>query len=140
HIGMEHMFRQSRTSIAGWRKHLRDGRLRLSSVLRVPITAVQFHSTPWSRFIWYLICVVCLCVMTKLSWDLSGGKTAAESAKSPTRENAVFLLGCAVAIRFAFNAISHLQTDLLLDALLLLGLLALVQSRFALAGSYWGLS
>src|SRR5205823_6959599 len=62
------------------------------------------------------------------------------SAKSPTRENAVFLLGCAVAIRFAFNAISHLQTDLLLDALLLLGLLALVQSRFALAGSYWGLS
>jgi hypothetical protein len=108
-----------------------------SAFLALPFS---FIPPPWSRFIWYLICVVCLCVMTKLSWDLSGGKTAAESAKSPARENAVFLLGCAVAIRFAFNAISHLQTDLLLDALLLLGLLALVQSRFALAGSYWGLS
>jgi hypothetical protein len=93
-----------------------------------------------SRLAFYLLSLACLCLMTRLAWDLSGGRTDRSSSKSAKAEHATFLLACAIAIKFALNALSHLQTDLVVDALLMLGLLALTQLRFIVAGICWGLS
>lgn len=108
-----------------------------SALAAVPFT---WLSDKVSQLAFYLISLACLCLMTRLAWDLSGGRTDRSSSKSAKAEHATFLLACAIAIKFAFNALSHLQTDLVVDALLMLGLLALTQLRFIVAGLCWGLS
>jgi hypothetical protein len=108
-----------------------------SALAVVPFT---WLSDKASQLVFYLMSLTCLCLMTRLAWDLSGGRTDRSSSKSAKGEHATFLLACAIAIKFAFNALSHLQTDLVVDALLMLGLLALTQVRFIVAGLCWGLS
>jgi Glycosyltransferase family 87 len=108
-----------------------------SALAAVPFT---WLSDKASQLAFYLISLACLCLMTRLAWDLSGARTDRSSSKSAKAEHATFLLACAIAIKFAFNALSHLQTDLIVDALLMLGLLALTQLRFVVAGTCWGLS
>jgi glycosyl transferase family 87 len=108
-----------------------------SALAVVPFTWLS-HKV--SQLAFYLISLACLCLTTRLAWDLSGGRTDRSSSKAAKAEHATFLLACAIAIKFAFNALSHLQTDLIVDALLMLGLLALTQLRFIVAGVCWGLS
>ena len=108
-----------------------------SALAAVPFTWLSHKA---SQLAFYLISLACLCLMTRLAWDLSGARTDRSSSTSAKAEHATFLLACAIAIKFAFNALSHLQTDLVVDALLMLGLLALTQLRFIVAGVCWGLS
>ena len=108
-----------------------------SALAAVPFT---WLSDKASQLAFYLISLACLCLMTRLAWDLSGARTDRSSSKSAKAEHATFLLACAIAIKFAFNALSHLQPDLIVDALLMLGLLSLTQLRFVVAGICWGLS
>ena len=89
-----------------------------SALAVVPFT---WLSDKASQLVFYLMSLTCLCLMTRLAWDLSGGRTDRSSSKSAKAEHATFLLACAIAIKFAFNALSHLQTDLVVDALLMLG-------------------
>ena len=108
-----------------------------SALAAVPFT---WLSDKASQLAFYLISLACLCLTTRLAWDLSGARTDCSSSKFAKAEHTTFLLACAIAIKFAFNALSHLQTDLIVDALLMLGVLALTQLRFVVAGTCWGLS
>jgi len=106
------------------------------------LLAIPFTILPplLSRSIFYLISLACLFLIVRLSWDLSGGCSTSTTNNTPKSEHTIFLLACAAAIRFSFNALSHLQTDLLIYALIALGCLAAVYRRFTWSAIAWGLA
>lgn len=93
------------------------------------------------RAIWYLICVVSLVYMIKVSWRLAGGSRV-EPLSNPVarrrREQVAFLIGHAIALQLTLNALTHLQTDLLIGAMLTAGCVAIVGGKFLRAATWIG--
>lgn len=89
--------------------------------------------TPVARTAWFLICVSSILVMVNVAWKLANargerlfpGQTTAPSLSIWL----IFLVGLAFGARPAFTALLHHQTDLLMDALIFLGMLALARKR-----------
>jgi hypothetical protein len=93
-----------------------------------------------ARGIWYGCCVFSILYLTTKSWRLSGGPRIEAGSDHPAaskEEQAAFLLGHAVVLLpFLLNALSHLQTDILIAALVMAGCGAIVSRRF-LVGATW---
>jgi len=94
-----------------------------------------------SQLLFYLIGVACIVYVVKSAWTLSGGgRLQGDGEKVDRREHLVFLLAMFCAGRFLFNALSHLQTDLLLAALVMAGCVALRTKRCFLSATWIGLA
>ena len=96
-----------------------------------------------ARGIWYLICVASTIYLMRKAWRLAGG-TRVEGGRSAAaagrREQIAFLLGHAIALQFALNALSHLQTDLLIGALIMAGCGLILAGRFYCSAIWIGLA
>jgi hypothetical protein len=91
---------------------------------------------------WYVVNYACLVAIIGIAWRLSGGHRRPSIRREdaiPVAEHVVFFIGCAVAIRYLLNAISHTQTDLVIGAALMAGCLAATRRQFARAAVWWGL-
>ena len=93
-----------------------------------------------ARGIWYGCCVISILYLTTKAWRLSDGppvESGPDHAAAPRREQIAFILGhVVVLLPFLLNALSHLQTDILIAALIMAGCGAIVSRRF-LAGATW---
>jgi len=109
-----------------------------------------FFATPFAlmnarlaRSAWYIISVISLVYLVRKSWQLAGGPPV-EPGKgrpaAPPREQIAFLLGNLIAVQFALNALSHLQSDLLIAALIMAGCGAMMAGRFIRSATWIGLA
>ncbi len=96
-----------------------------------------------ARAIWYLTCALFLVYVVKSSWRAAGGgplePAAGRPAASP-REQVAFLIGQACVLQLALNAVTHLQPDLLIAALVMVGCVAIIRGRFWTAATWLGLA
>lgn len=94
-----------------------------------------------SLFIFYLIGVACLIYTVKSAWSLSGGgRLQGAGQKVEIREHLILIAALFCGGRFLLNALSHLQTDLLIAALVMAGCLALRGKREFWAATWIGIA
>jgi hypothetical protein len=94
-----------------------------------------------SQFIFYVVSCACIVYVVRSAWALSGGgRLEGAGAEVQPKEHLVFLLALFCAGRFLLNALSHLQTDLLVAALVMAGCMALRANRSFVAASWIGLA
>ena len=99
-----------------------------------------FLSAGLSRALWYLINAVCLVLLFRWAWRLSGGGRL-EGDPAPRRgEHLIFLAGLACSLSYAVNCLAHQQNDVVIAALVLGGCVALSRSRRWLAATVFGLA
>jgi hypothetical protein len=92
-----------------------------------------------SRFVWYLVNVVCLVLLWKWAWRLAGGGPL-EGSRGDWRERLACLLGLAVAVRYGFDGLQNQQTDMVIGMLLLGGCLLLIRARPFSSATMFGLA
>jgi hypothetical protein len=92
-----------------------------------------------ARVAWFVINIVCLLLFFRWAWQLSGGKRL-EGKGVDRREWLPAGLGLLGGASYAFNALSHHQTDLVIGALMLGGCLALTRSRSWVSAVCFGLA
>jgi hypothetical protein len=111
-----------------------------SALFHIPFTVLP----AWpGRFIWYLICAGSLIYLCGKSWQLAGGPRLECDRLNPgagRREQIAFVLGQVCALQFILNALTHLQTDLLIAALLTAGCAAIAEFRFFRAATWIGVA
>ena len=108
--------------------------------LNIPLTWIPLRA---ARAIWYILSAACLVYMIWESWRLAGGprlEPLGEYADAKPREHWAFVVGLICALQFALNSLTHLQTDLLIGALLTAGCAAIVTRRFMRAATWIGLA
>ncbi len=94
-----------------------------------------------SVLIFYAISVACFVYVVKSAWSLSGGgRLQGAGERAPSGEHLLFLLALFCAGRFLLDALNHMQTDLLIAALLMAGCLALHANRGFRAATWIGLA
>ena len=96
-----------------------------------------------ARAIWFIISAACLIYMIWESWRLAGGprlEPLGEFADAKPREHWAFILGLVCALQFALNSLTHLQSDLVIGALLTAGCAAIVTRKFIRAATWIGLA
>jgi len=97
-----------------------------------------------ARGIWYLCCVLSILYLTTKTWRLSGGpriEAGSDHPAAPAGEQAAFILGhLVVLLPFLLNALSHLQTDILIAALIAGGCGAIVSKRFFVGATWIGIA
>lgn len=94
-----------------------------------------------SQLLFYLISVACLVYVVKSAWSISGGcRLQGAGAQAEPGEHLIFLLALLCAGRFLLNSLSHLQTDLLIAALVMAGCLALRANRGFVSATWIGLA
>ena len=92
-----------------------------------------------ARGAWFTICAGSLVYLLKSSWRLAGGPRLEPGAGAPAvagREIAASLIGHVIALQFALNALTHLQPDLPIAAMLMAGCAAIGAGRF-MRGATW---
>lgn len=108
--------------------------------LNIPLTWLPLRP---ARAIWFILSAACLIYMIWESWRLAGGprlEPVGEFADAKPREHWAFLLGLVCALQFALNSLTHLQSDLVIGALLTAGCAAIVSRRFMRAATWLGLA
>jgi hypothetical protein len=94
-----------------------------------------------SQLLFYLISAACLIYVVKSSWSASGGgRLQGPGVKVEPREHLIFLLSLFCAGRFLLNALSHMQTDLVIAALVMAGCLTLRAGRGFVSATWIGLA
>ena len=110
-----------------------------SAWLMIPFTLLPITA---ARAIWFVLCAASLLYLIISSWQLAGGPRIERQGNAPAasrREQLAFLVGHACALQLALNGLTHLQTDLLIAALLMAGCRAIVENRFYRAALLIGL-
>jgi hypothetical protein len=108
----------------------------LQAMLAIPFLLFSFWT---SRFSWMLVNFASLILVWRWSWKASGGKSL-ETDKRNWPEIAICLLGLVCGMRFVQDNLDHQQTDLVIGALLMGGVLAFQKSRDFLAATVWGIA
>ena len=98
--------------------------------------AVPFVRLPmWvSNAVFQLVSFAAMILLIRTSWQLSGGRRLSEERDKFQREIWIAILALVCVFRFSSNALAHGQSDLLTGMLLMLGAVAVVNGRPALAG------
>lgn len=91
------------------------------------------------RLAFYLINVASCVVLAVASWRLAGGGRLAVPSRETREDWIVVALAAIVTVPFAWNTLLHQQADLLIDALVAAGMLAVWRSRPILGGVLIGL-
>ncbi len=106
----------------------------------IPFTPLPFRI---ARAIWYLIVAASLVILIKTSWRLANGPRLEGDLKHPPaswREQIAFWIGHACALQLSLNAVTHLQTDLPIAALLVVGCAAIARRRYFRAATWIGVA
>jgi Glycosyltransferase family 87 len=93
-----------------------------------------------SNLLFYALNMACLFFMIRWSWQLAGGGPLQGRAPVARQEHVIMLLGLSCGILFAWNCLSHHQTDLLIGAAMIGGCVALARSRTFLAATCFGVA
>jgi hypothetical protein len=93
-----------------------------------------------ARACWVIITITCFVYFVRKSWQLSGGARLQNNPAAKLDEHLVFLLGMGITLQFALNVFGHLQTDLLIAALLTAGCASMAAGRYVRAGAWIGLA
>ena len=88
-----------------------------------------------ARLAWYAANVACLVLLWRGAWTLSGGGGA-----GGRKEHVIAGLGLACGLIYALSNMDHQQTDLLVSAMLIGGVLALARGRDLTAAALFGVS
>lgn len=104
------------------------------AMLAIPFALLPSDLGIWA---WYLANGAALCVVFRYSWRLAGGDRLANLNE---RERRVFWLGTFLISRYVLAALENQQTDIVITALLLSGVVALERGRKFLGGVWIGLS
>ena len=104
------------------------------ALLGIPFT---FLKHILSRLGWFIIQIIALTMLWKLSWKISGGGSL-NRASSNLIETVICILGLAAGMRYIQGAFGHQQSDILIDALLVAGCYAWQYRRDFLAATVWG--
>jgi hypothetical protein len=104
------------------------------------LMAIPFSYLPafLPRLAWYLVNALCLVLMWRLAWRVSGGGKLQNIERPDWREYVICILGLACAMRFVEDTLEHRQTDLVIGALLFGGCLAWQRRHDWTAASLWG--
>jgi hypothetical protein len=92
-----------------------------------------------ARGLWFLICAGSLVYLMKSAWKLAGGPRMEPGQAAPPvagREIWASLIGQVIALQFALNSLTHVQTDLPIAAMLMAGCAAIEARRF-MRGATW---
>lgn len=89
------------------------------------------------RFLWFLINAAAILGLWRWSWRLSGGRSLRRASR---RENLICLLGILCTTRFIQDGLDHQQTDIVIGAIAIAGILALSRSRPFAAATLWGIA
>jgi hypothetical protein len=103
---------------------------------------VPFAAAPplLGRLVWVGISVWAFVYFVRASWRLSGGAKLENNPHARLDEHLIFLLGLAVTVQFALNVFTHLQTDLLIAALLTAGCASIARRRHLTAAVWIGIA
>ena len=113
--------------------------LHLSAVHRLGRDSFHLPASLGGPRLWYVLNVICMVAMFVWAWQLSGGSRPAGGSLS-RREHLTIGLGLLCGASFAFNALSHTQTDLVIGTLMMGGCVAFSRSRELTAGVGFGLA
>lgn len=93
------------------------------------ILALPFVALPdWAiRLAWYVIDVAAVIVLAVASWRMTGGGRLETPSRASAREWGVVAIGAAIGLPFAVNTLAHQQVDLVIDALVVAGCLAVLR-------------
>ena len=91
------------------------------------------------RLAWYVVDVAAIVALAVAAWRLSGGGTLAAPSRAGRDDWIVVALGAVITTPFAWNTLVHQQADLVIDALVALGALAVLERRPLLGGVLIGL-
>jgi hypothetical protein len=89
---------------------------------------------------WLLVNVICLIAMVRGGWRLAGGGALQGKTRFPVTEHAAAILGFLCGVGYLQNCIAHQQNDLVIGAMLVVGCLALRDSRSLGAATCFGLA
>jgi hypothetical protein len=87
------------------------------------------------KLTWYAVTVFCFIVLCRFSWGLALGPRLRDA---PPGEHLAFFLGLLPGATYAFNCISHCQTDILIGSAIIAGCVALTRGRPFLAATLYG--
>jgi len=87
------------------------------------------------KLAWYAATVFCFIMLCRWAWQLAKGPRFREA---PLREHLAFFLGLLPGATYAFNCISHCQTDILIGSAIIAGCVALTRGRSFLAATLYG--
>ncbi|NLH80332.1 MAG: DUF2029 domain-containing protein [Phyllobacteriaceae bacterium] len=92
-----------------------------------------------ARLGFFAVNLAAIATIAMVSWRLAGGGTLGEPSRETRDDWTVVALGAVVAAPYAWNTVLHQQADLLIDALVALGMLAALRRRSLAAGILIGL-
>ena len=96
-----------------------------------------------ARGLWFILCAGSLVYLMKSSWRLAGGPRIEPGPGAPPvsgREIVASLIGQVIALQFALNALTHLQADLPIAAMLMAGCAAIGAGRYMCAATWIGIA
>jgi hypothetical protein len=94
---------------------------------------------PLSRAAWFAVNVACTFALARWSWRLAGGPPL-EAGSAPAQEHRAAVLGVLCGIPYIENCFAHMQTDVVMGAILVGGCLLLARGRDMLAASCLGVA
>lgn len=93
-----------------------------------------------TRLIWFAINMVVAVYLVKWSIALAGGRTTGPAGQSPWIRGVAWTLGGLAGLTYFLNALAHQQTDAVIAALLIGGVLAVERGRENAGGTAIGLA
>lgn len=105
------------------------------SLLALPMLPV---SKTAGRLMWFAINAVCLVWGMRAAWRLAGGGELPYQQRF--REHFACWLGLIIGLGYAFNSLAHQQTDLVVFALVFIGLEQFSRGKTYRAAILWGLA
>lgn len=91
------------------------------------------------RLGFFAVNLAAIAAIAMVSWRLSGGGALGEPSRETREDWTVVALGAIVAAPYAWNTVLHQQADLLIDALVAVGMLASLRGRSFTSGVLIGL-
>jgi len=92
------------------------------------------------HLMWYAVIVAGFIFMCRWSWRLAGGPTLQGRIFPRPIEHVAFLLALIPGATYAFNCISHSQTDIVIGFAIIAGCVAMTRGKSLLAATLYGLA
>jgi hypothetical protein len=88
-----------------------------------------------ARAVWYGVNVVALVCLIRTAWRMAGGAELRGGGQTERRELVAFGIGLLCSGTYILNALAHQQSDVVIDALVMIGCAGLMRGR-TIAGSF----